>query len=48
MFYLEIFYLPCLKNLVAKSESNNDVCMHAVYTNGILSCLCTIAIEACK
>jgi hypothetical protein len=27
MFYLEIFYLPCLKNLVIRIESNNEVCM---------------------
>jgi hypothetical protein len=27
MFYLEIFYLPCLKNLVTKIQNNNEVCM---------------------
>ena len=27
MFYLKIFYLPCLKNLVTKTERNNEVCM---------------------
>ncbi len=27
MFYLKVFYLPCLKNLVTKTEKNNQVCM---------------------
>ena len=27
MFYLKVFYLPCLKNLVTKTEKNNEVCM---------------------
>jgi hypothetical protein len=26
MFYLKVFYLPCLKNLVTKIERNNEVC----------------------
>ncbi len=27
MFYLKVFYLPCLKNLVIKAEKDNEVCM---------------------
>ncbi len=27
MFYLKVFYLPCLKNLVSKTEISNQVCM---------------------
>jgi hypothetical protein len=27
IFYLNVFYLPCLKNLVTKIEKNNEVCM---------------------
>ncbi len=27
MFYLKVFYLPCLKNLVTKTERNSEVCM---------------------
>ena len=27
MFCLKVFYLPCLKNLVTKTEKYNEVCM---------------------
>ena len=27
IFYLKVFYLPCLKNLVTKTEKYNEVCM---------------------
>ena len=27
MFYLKVFYLPCLKNLVKQTEKNNEVFM---------------------
>jgi hypothetical protein len=27
MLYLKVFYLPCIKNLVTKTEKYNEVCM---------------------
>ncbi len=27
MFFLKVFFLPCLKNLVTKTEKNNEICM---------------------
>jgi hypothetical protein len=27
MFYLEVFYLPCLKKIVKQTERNSEVCM---------------------
>jgi hypothetical protein len=47
MFYLKVFYLPCLKNLMTKTERNNEVYMwyaqmvfYHVDVPLLLKCLC--------
>ena len=47
MFYLNVFYLPVLKQVVGQHKTWNDV-MFWFFTNDFLQCLYSIAYKARK
>ena len=48
MFYLNVFYLPTLKDVVGHYKLRNERGDVLVYTNDVLQCLHPIYVQNCR